>query len=140
MLSHVHGSPPILTPYSQPLEGTNDNEGKRSKPTRCVECRKQTNQRRGPAHDGQGDKKSVLAPYEITDLAKKQSTEWPHNESYGKCGQIGDIGEGFISWRVELQREDCGQASEYVEIVPLDHCSSGRGRNHTPNSLRGTVL
>src|SRR5581483_604602 len=55
----------------------------------------------------------------------------------GEGGQISDVGKGLIARRVKLQRQDCRQAAEYVEVVPLDHRPHGGRHKHPPDTVIG---
>src|SRR6185437_10629556 len=68
--------------------------------------------------------------------AEKECTQWTDQESCGEernGAQQSCDGVGLFK---ELDRQDCSQAAEDVEVIPFDDVSNRRGDNHAAEISR----
>src|SRR5207249_650788 len=93
----------------------------------------QADEKGSKAHHRERDQEGILAAYQVAYSSEEERPKRAHHESNGEGSEIGDVGKGGVPRRVEFQGENCGETSENIEVVPLDHGSHGRGKNHSPD-------
>jgi hypothetical protein len=95
--------------------------------------REQTADQEGrAAHDAHGDEEGVLAADQIAQPAEHQRAKRSDCESRGECCQREDEARDFIHTGEELRREDGGEQSVDIKVVPFED-GAQRGRtDHQP--------
>jgi hypothetical protein len=84
-------------------------------------ARQHTDERRGDAHEDDGDQERVLAAREVAEPAEDQRAEGPHCETRGECEQREDKRGRLIDADEELFADDRRERAVEVEVVPLEH-------------------
>ena len=137
MLGYVNSCAAVFPTEGQPLQHTNQYQDDGREPTCCTVCGHETNHKRGSTHDGKRHEEGILAADKVPYPSKKECAKGTHQETNGECGEIGDVGKGVISGRIEFHREDGGKAAENIKVIPLDHGADRGGKNYSPNTVLG---
>jgi hypothetical protein len=133
VVGHVFGDEDrgatVFTAKSKALEHANDNENDGREPSCGVIRGQHADERGSRAHDREGDDESETAAHHVADAAEEERAKRADEKSNGECGEVGDECEGVVAGRIELKRENGGQAAEDEEIVPLNHGAGSGGED-----------
>ena len=136
VLGDVHRRASVLSTKRKALEQTQDDEDDWcSQPDFRITWQESDGRRRA-AHYQQGREKREFSSDEVADTAEHQRTERSNRKSDSESRQGLKEGSGWAATRKKLRRYDRGQASENIEVVPLDHRADRRCGNHLPDPLR----
>lgn len=85
------------------------------------------------AHDDKRDAKRILAADAIAIAAEKQRAERADDEADGEGGEIRDERKRVIDAGITQRRNDHGETSENVKVVPLDDGPNTGGGDDSPD-------
>src|SRR5213595_3809158 len=83
------------------------------------------------AHAGQGDDEGILPAHLIAEPAEEERPQRPDQEADREDRHGAEEGRDRVAFLEKLDRKDRGQASEDVEVVPLDDVADGCGNHDT---------
>src|SRR5262249_7442190 len=108
MLGYVDCSAAILTADRHALQHSYANQNCGREPSGCRVGGQHPNSSGRPTHDNQRHQKGIFAADQIAYTTEEQRTEGTDDEDYRECRQVGQVSEGRVPRRVELQGEDDG--------------------------------
>ena len=137
VLGDVDRGAAVFAAQGQALQDANQQQSDGREPSGGLIGGQQADDGGGAAHNRQRDEEGVLAPDEVADPSEEECAEGAHDKADREGGEIGDVGEGVVARRIELQGEHSRETTEDVEVVPFDHGADGGGENHSPDAVFG---
>jgi hypothetical protein len=121
-----HGTD-VLATYAEPLQDADAcQEDWRRQPDLSVPG-EQAKKRGRDGHERHGQLKGTLSPEAITDVAEKDSTEWPNQKADGKNPErIQQLGKPVLG-REEQAANDRREETEQAEVIPLEQVADSAG-------------
>src|SRR4030095_5515154 len=112
MLCNVHSRSAVFTTERESLQYPYDQKNCRRRHSNRRIGRKDTDQRRRPAHHQKCDEEGVFAAGEVSKASKEKSAERPHDEADRKRGKISDQRKRVVASGIKEWRYDCGETPE----------------------------
>src|SRR5215475_4622078 len=137
MLGDVDRGAAILAADGQSLQHPQGDQNNRREPSGGRVGRRQANPGCRPTHHNQRRQKGMFAADQVADPTEEERAEGPDEEADREGRQVGQVSEGGISRRVELQGQDGGEAAENEDVVPLDYRSYRRRQDDLPYFIVG---
>src|SRR6185436_19309809 len=74
------------------------------------------------------------APNQIANPAKEESAKWTDHKADCERREISNQRERVVALRIEQRRDNRGQTSKDVEVIPLDHGAHRRRADDLPDA------
>src|SRR5882672_7750162 len=87
------------------------------------------------AHSGQSHDEGVFAAHPVTQISEQKGAQWTNQEAGGKQGDRAQQRRHRVGFVEELDRQDRGQTTKDVEVVPFDDVAYGGGDHYTAGVL-----
>src|SRR5262249_2778153 len=119
VLGNVGYGSSVLPPETEPLDQAEGEEDEGGGEADGRICGNKTDERRGDSRPAQCDDEGVFAPDLVAEPSEDKSPQWPDQKADREDGHGAQEGRHRVAFLEELDGEDCGQAPEDVEVVPL---------------------
>ncbi|MNS85102.1 hypothetical protein D3C72_1189560 [compost metagenome] len=136
VLGHVGGGTAVLAAERQALQHAQRDQDHRRRDADGRVAGQEADDERRQAHDQDGHQEGVLATDHVAQAAEHDGAERTHQEAGGERQQREDEGRARIQAAEELLRDDRGERTVQIEVVPLEH-GAERGGEDDLLLLRG---
>ena len=104
----------------------------------CIEGRDQPDRPGAQSHADERQDERIFAADAVSHPAEHERPQRTNQESGGEQRDRAEQGGNGVALFEEFDRQDCGQAPENIEVIPLDDVSRGCGSDHGPEVLRNS--
>ena len=130
MLGNVGDGAAILAAQAQALDHPQTEEDERRAQTDLLVGRDQPDRPRAQPHSAERNKERILAADPIAHPSEEERPQWTDQESCGEQRNRTEQSCDRVGLFKELDRQNCGQAAEDIEVIPFDDVSHRRSNNH----------
>ena len=130
MLGDVRGRATVLTTQCQALQQAQTDQDDRRGHADAGVVGQHAHDEGRQTHDQDGHQEGVFATDHVAQTAEHKRAERTHDETGGKCQQREDESRAFVQTAEELFRNDRGERSVQVEVIPFKNGAQRRGKNH----------
>ena len=90
------------------------------------------------SHADERHEERIFAADAVSQPAEHERPQRTDQEPGGEQRDRAEQGGNGVALFEEFDRQDCGQAPENIEVIPLDNVSRGCGSDHGPEVLRNS--
>src|SRR5205807_503452 len=135
VLGDVGDGTAVLAAEAEPLDQPEAEEDDRRREADAGVGGNESNEGGRNPHAAQRDEECVLSTNPVTEPAEHKRPQGPDQKTDREERHGAEEGRDRVALFEELDREDRGQASEDVEVVPLNHVPNCRGDHDTAKCL-----
>src|SRR6266853_4866201 len=135
VLGNVGDRAAVFPAQAQPLDDSQAEQNKGSGNANRGVGGYQTDGGGPQAHSAQSHDKGVFAAHPVTQISEQKGAQWANQEAGGKQRDRAQQRRHRVGFVEELDRQDRGQTTEDVEVVPFNDVAYGGGDHYTTEVL-----